>query len=199
MKKSVFILSILLFVSSKMLAQSVPMLSNTKQPPEFVMLFEIRDGLKGLNYKKCYEFMFSVRFELDKKTGHIKDIKFSENIVDTSIIGVVRRAFISRQSMWNLTNCKKQNPSLVFLQPIWIHIHNRGCIPMNTSDPFHPDANRQINDFDALATFPKDEYSRDSVVYNQELFWGCLYNKNKPKFVGMLLNPISIGVSEGYD
>ncbi len=195
MKKYLLMLSILFLVSCKLFGQETAMLSNTKMQPEYFIWMHIREGLRQLNYKKCYEFMFTVRFELDKKTGNIKTLKFSENIVDTSIIRVVRKAFIDTQTIWILKNCKKQNPSLVFLLPIWIHIHNKGCIPMNTSDPFQPDYDRTLKDFAALITFPKNEYSTDSVVYKNE----TLMERNKTKFVGMLLTPINIGLSDGYD
>ena len=190
MKKTISLIVLLkLMACSTLLAQELP-ISKSKLQPELEIQFELLRTLHKANFQKCGSYMFSIKFELDKKSGHIKNLKFSENLLDTAIISSVRKALYNKESIWILKNCKKINPSLAFLLPIGIGIHKEGgcdpAHPLNYED--WPDVRARL-DFLSLITFPKNEYATDSVVYKEEVF-----RVPKVKFVGMALNPITCGV-----
>ncbi len=191
MEKKLTVMCYMLLFTGQLLAQEIQLTKDTKLQSEREIALKILTNLRQSTYDKCYEFIFAVRFELDKKTGIVKNLKFSENIVDTAIINIVRKAIIDTQSIWNLKNCKKANPSLRFLQPIYLFMNRNGCInTLNTSDVFHPDYIRKSIDFTSLIQFPINEYAIDSAVYNDRRKY--LYTKEK--FVGMVLSPILTGI-----
>lgn len=179
-----------LTICSTLLAQELPM-SKSKLQPELEIQFELWRVLDRANFKKCGSYMFSIKFELDKKSGHIKNLKFSENLLDTAIISCVRKALYNKESIWILKNCKKNNPSLLFLLPISIGIHKDegACNHIPSSNFEDMPGVRESLDFKSMITFPKTEYATDSAVYKEDIF-----RVPKVKFVGMTLNPIVCGV-----
>ncbi|MFY7825476.1 MAG: hypothetical protein ACOVQ4_00055 [Flectobacillus sp.] len=190
MKKTISLIVLLkLMACSTLLAQELTVSKSKLQPEEKIWL-ELLKLVNQSHYRKCAEFIFSARFELDRRNGKIKTLQFSKNLVDTTIMSLVRKSLINTESIWSIKNCKKANPSLVFLLPIRIVMKRRDCIPLHATEIMEPDALgiRSTIDFLSLITFPQHVSTVDSSVYKSVDF-----RASAIKFVGMTLNPISVG------
>ncbi len=190
-KKSIALLFLALFFSCKLLAQELPLThlpASLIAHPEHRIKLNLFSYFEKSNYNQCYACVFAVRFELDKKTGVVKNLKFSDNIVDTAIINIVRKAIIDTQSIWNLKNCKKANPSLRFLQPIYIFISKNGCYNTYNNAFLVDSVGKHIS---SLVNLPEKGWNKDVPLYNGEF----LTVLSTIKFTGMMLNPIIVGVN----
>lgn len=192
MLRAILTIVLSLLFSIKLVAQEIELgnASSKKLQPEEKIELELLKLVNQANYRKCAEFIFSARFELDRKSGKIKTLQFSQNLVDTTVINLVKKSLINTESVWNIKNCKKVNPSLSFLLPIRIVMKRRDCIPIRATEMTEPDAlgMRTAIDFLSLITFPQHESPVDSSVYKLVDF-----RASAIKFVGMTLNPISVG------
>ncbi|MDI9877796.1 hypothetical protein [Flectobacillus longus] len=192
MLQAITTVALLHLLSIKLMAQEIELgnTSTNKLQPEEKIELELLKLVNQANYRKCAEFIFSARFELDRRCGKIKTLQFSKNLVDTTIISLVRKSLFNTESIWNIKNCKKVNPSLTFLLPIRIVTKIRDCIQLSATEMMEPDAlgMRTAIDFLSLITFPQHESTVDSSVYKSVDF-----RASAIKFVGMTLNPISVG------
>ncbi len=157
--------------------------------PETMIGIEIKLALrKKFNIQsvpRCYAKVFYVKFELSDK-GETNNIQVSAFMVDTVIINIIRQALVATEQQWDMEKCKKHNPSLKFLLPIYMDIRKKDCKLTYTISESYSDEDSKWNNIPI-----KDEFM-SMLNYDSNNFKDGLRTTPSvidEKFVGMVLSP----------
>ena len=180
MRIGIIIILVIMNMSLITSAQST-LLKNSKYEPEGTIANKIDKQLQmQLSAKvvpNCYYSIFYVKFELNEN-AKIQNIQVSANFTDSTVINIVTNVITDKELEWDIEKCKKQNPSLNFLVPIYLNIFKSNCQRKFKEE----DKGKIMLDF-------------TSTLKYQPILEGALnslYSMSKERFVGMVLNPLVV-------